>query len=188
MPAAQEKETTPPPAPTAEAEALKKAAGAPVDPKTYLIGTEDILQIRVWREPDLSGPVLVRPDGKITLPLIGDLQASGVTPEKLTAVITEGLSKFVTNPEVMVKVEAVNSKQYFMSGQVQRPGKYPLVVPTTVLEAISIAGDLRDYANAKNILIVRGPKRFKFNYKEVMKGKNLAQNIYLESGDHIFVP
>jgi polysaccharide export outer membrane protein len=190
MPAAQERqqETTPPPKPSAEDEALRKAAGAPVDPKTYLIGAEDILQIKVWREADLSGPVGVRPDGKITLPLIGDLQASGLTPEKLAAVITEGFSKFVTSPEVMVQVAAVNSKKYFVAGEVQRPGSYPLVVPTTVLEAISIAGSLREYANAKNILILRGPKRYKFNYKDVIKGKNLGQNIYLESGDHIIVP
>jgi polysaccharide biosynthesis/export protein len=188
MPAAQENMTSPPPAPPAEVEALRKAAGAPVDPKTYLIGSEDVLQIKVWREADLSGPVGVRPDGKISLPLIGDLQASGLTPEKLAAVITEGLSKFVTNPEVMVQVASVNSKKYFMSGEVQRPGSYPLVVPTTILEAIAIAGSLREYANSKNVLILRGPKRFKFNYKEVIKGKNLAQNIYLESGDHIIVP
>lgn len=188
MPAQERKETTPPPALTAEGEALRKAAGAPVDPKTYLIGAEDILQIKVWREADLSGPVGVRPDGKISLPLIGDLQASGLTPEKLAAIITEGFSKFVTNPEVMVQVASVNSKKYFVSGEVQRPGSYPLVVPTTVLEAIAIAGSLRDYANAKNVLIMRGPKRYKFNYKEVIKGKNLAQNILLESGDHIVVP
>lgn len=188
MPGQERKETTPPPAPTAEGEALRKAAGAPVDPKTYLIGAEDILQIRVWREADLSGPVGVRPDGKISLPLIGDLQASGLTPEKLAAVITEGLSKFVTNPEVMVQVASVNSKKYFISGEVQRPGSYPLVVPTTVLEAIAIAGSLRDYANSKNVLIMRGPKRYKFNYREVIRGKNLGQNIFLESGDHIVVP
>ncbi len=189
MPAAQERqETTPPPAPSAADEALRKAAGAPVDPKTYLIGAEDVLQIKVWREADLSGPVGVRPDGKITLPLIGDVQAGGLTPEKLAAVITEGFSKFVTSPEVMVQVASVNSKKYFMSGEVQRPGSYPLVVPTTVLEAISIAGGLRDYAKAKDILIIRAPKRFKFNYRDVIKGKNLSQDILLENGDHIFVP
>jgi polysaccharide biosynthesis/export protein len=189
MPAAQDRtETSPPPAPTAEGEALRKAAGAPVDPKTYLIGAEDILQVKVWREQDLSGPVGVRPDGKISLPLIGDLQASGLTPEKLAAVITAGFSKFVTNPEVMVQVASVNSKKYFISGEVQRPGSYPLVVPTTILEAIAIAGSLRDYANAKNILIMRGPKRYKFNYRDVVKGRNLGQNIFLESGDHIIIP
>jgi polysaccharide export outer membrane protein len=187
--AAQEKkESAAPPAPSAEEEALKKAVGAPVNPRTYIIGAEDILQIRVWREPDLSGPVGVRPDGKISMPLIGDLQASGLTPEKLAEAIKEGLTKYVTEPEVMVQVASVNSKKYFMSGEVQRPGSYPLVVPTTIAEALAIAGGFRDYADTKKILIMRGPKRYKFNYKDFVKGKNPTQNIPLESGDHIIVP
>ena len=144
--------------------------------------------IRVWREPDLSGPVGVRPDGKISLPLIGELQAAGVTPEKLAEKITEGFSKYVASPEVMVQVASVNSKKYFISGEVMRPGSYPLVVPTTVLEALAIAGGFRDYADRKKIMIMRGPKRYSFNYTEVVKGKNLLQNILLESGDHIIVP
>jgi len=176
------------PASRPEDEALKKAVGAPVDPRTYVIGAEDILMIRVWREPDLSGPVGVRPDGKISLPLIGELQAAGVTPEKLAEKITEGFSKYVASPEVMVQVASVNSKKYFISGEVMRPGSYPLVVPTTVLEALAIAGGFRDYADRKKIMILRGPKRYSFNYTEVVKGKNLLQNILLESGDHIIVP
>jgi len=187
--AAQEKqEPSTPPAPKAEDEALKKAVGAPIDPRTYIIGAEDILQIRVWREPDLSGPVAVRPDGKISMPLIGDLQASGLTPEKLAEAIRGGLTKFVTEPEVMVQVASVNSKKYFLSGEVQRPGSYPLVVPTTIAEALAISGGFRDYADTKNILIMRGPKRYKFNYRDFIKGKNPTQNILLESGDHIVVP
>ena len=144
--------------------------------------------IRVWREPELSGPVGVRPDGKISLALIGELEASGMTPEKLAARITEGFSKFVTSPEVMVQVASVNSKKYFITGEVNRTGSFPLVVPTTILEALAIAGGFREWAKPKDVLILRGPKRFHFNYKEVIKGKNLAQNIYLESGDHIIVP
>ena len=182
----QEREA--PPAPRSEDEALRKAVGAPVDPRTYVIGAEDILMIRVWREPDLSGPVGVRPDGKISLPLIGEVQAAGVTPEKLAEKITEGFSKYVASPEVMVQVASVNSKKYFVSGEVMRPGSYPLVVPTTVLEALAIAGGFRDYADRKKIMILRGPKRYSFNYTEVVKGKNLLQNIQLESGDHIIVP
>ncbi len=188
-PAAQEKkEPSAPPAPAPEEESLKKAVGAPIDPKTYLIGAEDILQIRVWREPDLSGPVGVRPDGKISMPLIGDLQASGLTPEKLAETIKGGLTKYVTQPEVMVQVAAVNSKKYFVSGEVLRPGSYPLVVPTTIAEALAIAGGFRDYADTKSILVMRGPKRYKFNYRDFVKGKNPTQNIPLESGDHIIVP
>ncbi len=183
----QEPQRAPTPAP-AEDEALKKAVGAPIDPKTYVIGPEDILMIRVWREPELSGPVGVRPDGMISLPLLGDVQAGGVTPEKLAARITEGFAKSVVNPEVMVQVASVNSKKYFMTGEVNRPGQFPLVVPTTILEAIAIAGGFREWADKKNILILRGPKRYRFNYSEVVKGKNMTQNIYLESGDHIIVP
>jgi len=184
----KEQQPAAPPAPSAEEEALKKAVGAPIDPRTYIIGAEDILQVRVWREPDLSGPVAVRPDGKISMPLIGDLQASGLTPEKLAGNIREGLIKFVTEPEVMVQVASVNSKKYFLSGEVLKPGSYPLVVPTTIAEALAIAGGFRDYADTKSILIMRGPKRYKFNYRDFVKGKNPTQNILLESGDHIIVP
>jgi polysaccharide biosynthesis/export protein len=167
---------------------LKKTVGAPIDPRTYVIGAEDILMIRVWREADLSGPVGVRPDGMISMPLLGDLQAGGVTPEKLAEKIKEGLAKYVTEPEVMVSVAAVNSKKYFISGEVQRPGSYPLVVPTKISQALAIASGFRDWANAKEILILRGPKRYKFNYKDFTKGKNLGQDIFLENGDHIIVP
>ena len=187
--AAQERKADAPPAAVrATDEDLRKAVGAPIDPTTYVIGPEDVLSIRVWREPELSGPVAVRPDGKISLPLVGDLQAGGVTPEKLAAQIKEVLTKYLTNPEVMASVVTVNSKKYFVSGEVLRPGSYPLVVPTTVLEALSIAGGFRDFANTKRVLILRGPKQFKFNWRDVSRGQNMAQNILLESGDHIIVP
>jgi len=185
----QAQQAAPPPRSSpVDEEALKKAVGAPIDPRTYLIGAEDILMIRVWREPELSGPVGVRPDGMISLPLIGDVQAGGVTPEKLAEKITSGFSKYVTDPEVMVQVASVNSKKYFISGEVNRPGSYPLVVPTTVLEAIAIAGGFREWADKKKILILRGPKRYRFNYNEVVRGKNMIQNMQLESGDHIIIP
>jgi polysaccharide export outer membrane protein len=181
-------EAPPPQQRNADEEALKKAVGAPVDPKTYIIGAEDILMIRVWREPDLSGPVGVRPDGKITLPLIGEVQAGGLTPDQLASKLKELFSKDIKNPEVMVQVATVNSKKYFISGEVNRPGSYPLVLPTTILEAIAIAGGFRDWADKKNIILLRGPKRYRFNYNDVVKGKNLAQNVTLENGDHIIVP
>lgn len=188
LPAQERQEPAPAPGVRAEDEALKKAVGAPVDPKTYVIGAEDILMIRVWREPELSGPVGVRPDGKISLPLIGEIQAGGETPEKLAEEITEGFSKYVHNPEVMVSVAAVNSKKYFISGEVLRPGSYPLVVPTTVLEAIAIAGGFREYAKRRDVLILRGPRRYEFDYRQVLRGRNLEQNLTLENGDHIIVP
>ena len=163
------------------------SVAAPVDPKTYIVGAEDVLQVRIWREPELSGSVVVRPDGKITLPLIGDIEAAGLTPEQLTRKVTEGLSKILNKPEVMVSVISVQSKRYFVSGNVLRAGPTPLVTPTTVLQALSTAG-FRDWAKKNKIIIMRGTQRIKFNYGDVLKGKNLEQNIYLQDGDHIFVP
>lgn len=162
--------------------------GAPIDPKTYIIGPEDSLLIRIWREPDLSGPVMVRPDGRISLQLLNEIQAAGLTPEQLTQKVAEGLSKYMTHPEVSVAVQQVNSKKYFIIGEIQKPGSYPLTIPTTVLEALVNAGGFRDFANTKKIVIMRGPKRFTFNYKDVTKGKHMEQNILLESGDQIIVP
>jgi len=162
--------------------------GAPVDPKSYVIGPEDTLLIRVWREPDLSGQVMVRPDGKISLQLLNELQAAGLTPEQLTQKISDGLLKYMTRPEVSVAVQEVHSKKYFIIGEVQKPGSYPLTIPTTVLEALVNAGGFRDFANTKKIIIMRGTKRFTFNYKDVTKGKHMEQNIMLESGDQIIVP
>lgn len=191
----QERQQETPPAqaeplsPGSELEPLDpNAPAAPVDPNTYKIGPEDQLAIRVWREPEVSGSVIVRPDGKISLPLIGEVQAGGKTPEELRKVITEKLSEFLTQPEVLVQVTAVRSKKYYITGQVLRTGAFPLVVPTTVLEALSMAGGFRDWAHKKKIVILRGNKRLKFNYNEVIKGKNLEQNIYLQDGDHIIVP
>ncbi|MGB9605972.1 MAG: polysaccharide biosynthesis/export family protein [Bryobacteraceae bacterium] len=169
-------------------EPLAEAPPAAVDPRTYVIGPEDILLIRVWREPEHSGLVTVRPDGKITLPLIGDIQAAGLTPDKLDAEITAALSKYINNPDVIVSVQAVRSKRYYVTGEVNRPGAYPLVTPVTVLEALTLAGGFRDFANKKNITILRGNQRFKFNYNEVIKGKKLSQNIVLQNGDYIIVP
>jgi polysaccharide biosynthesis/export protein len=161
---------------------------APIDPRTYVIGPEDVLMIRVWREPELSGQIPVRPDGKISLQLVGEVQASGLTPEQLTNSIAEGLAKYMTRPEVSVGVVSVLSKKYYISGEVQRPGAYPLLVPTTVLQALVNAGGFRDFANTKKITILRGAKRFNFNYKEVLKGKKQEQNILIENGDQIIIP
>jgi polysaccharide export outer membrane protein len=158
------------------------------DGGTYEIGPEDLLLIRVWREPELSGQFPVRPDGFISLPLVNEVQASGLTPEQLAATIAKGLDRYMTQPEVSVAVLQVNSKKYFIIGEIQKPGAYPLTVPTTVLEALVNAGGFRDFANPKKIVVMRGNERFKFNYKEVIAGKKLEQNILLESGDQIIVP
>jgi polysaccharide biosynthesis/export protein len=161
---------------------------APVDPNSYIIGPEDVLAIRVWRENDLSTGVVVRPDGKITIPLAGDLQAAGLTPVQLTAKVTEAYSKFLNRPEVNVSVQSVQSRKYFITGKVSRPGAIALVSPTTVLDAITMAGGLQDFAKKSKIVIMRGPERLKFNYNEVIKGKNPQQNIFLQPGDYVVVP
>ena len=164
-----------------------EGTGAPVDPRSYVIGPEDILFIRVWREPDFTGPVPVRPDGIITMPLVGDLQAGGLTPDRLSAQLTEALSAIIVKPEVTIQIQQVNSKKFYVTGEVNRPGMYPLVVPTRAFDALNNAGGFRDFASQKDIVIVRGDKRIKFNYKDVVKGKKLEQNIFLESGDTILV-
>lgn len=171
-----------------ESKSTPDAPSAPVDPSSYIIGAEDQLRVRVWREPDVSGDVTVRPDGKITLPLVGEIQAAGRTPQALAQTLTEKLSEFLNRPEVMVEVRAVRSKKYYITGQVNKTGAFPLTVPTTVLEALSGAGGFQQWAKKKKIVILRGNKRFKFNYNEVIEGRNLQQNIYLENGDHIIVP
>lgn len=160
---------------------------APVDPKSYVIGAQDVLGIKVWREPELSGSMSVRPDGKITLPLVGDIDAAGFTPEALTVRVAEALGKILNKPEVTISVLSVQSKRYFLSGKVGRSGAVPLVVPTTMLQALSAAG-LGEWAKKSKIIIMRGTQRIKFNYDEVIKGKKLEQNIFLQDGDHIYVP
>ncbi|MCX6592550.1 MAG: polysaccharide biosynthesis/export family protein [Acidobacteria bacterium] len=161
---------------------------AAVDPSSYVIGAEDVVSISVWREPELSRLYVVRPDGKLSMPLGGDIVAAGVTPAVLNERVIAALSEFMTKPEVMVEIRQVNSKRYYISGEVGRAGPYPLVTPVTMLEALSLAGGLRDFANKKKIVIMRGDERIKFNYAEVIKGKKMEQNIQLKPGDHIIVP
>ena len=160
---------------------------APVDPKTYRIGPEDVVSIMVWREKEMSGMFVVRPDGRITLPLAGEIMVSELTPEQVQSKVVELYSKFINKPEVSVSLARVGSKKYYLVGQVMRTGTFPLVVPINVLEAINSAGGFQEYANKKKVIILRGDKQLKFNYAEVIKGKNMAQNIQVEHGDHIIV-
>jgi polysaccharide export outer membrane protein len=183
-PAQEEKPQEQPPPKTEEL----PAAAAPVDPKTYVIGIQDVISVRVWRERELSGDFVVRPDGKISMPLAGEIEADGLTPDQLKARIVAALETYMNRPEVTLEVRQVNSKRFYMSGEINRPGAYVIISPTTVLEAISNAGGLRDFANGKKIVIMRGNERLKFNYKEVIKGKNMEQNILLQPGDHIIIP
>ncbi|HWR52236.1 MAG TPA: polysaccharide biosynthesis/export family protein [Bryobacteraceae bacterium] len=179
-------------APKAESPAgltAPSALPASVDPNKFDLGAEDVIYVRVWREPDLTGIHVVRPDGNITMPLIGEIKAAGQTPMKLASQIADQLGKeYMKDPQVTVAVQQVRSKRYYVSGEVMRPGAYPLVVPTTVFEALTLAGGFREFANKKKITIIRGAERLKFNYNDVVKGKNLSQNIEIENGDTINVP
>jgi polysaccharide export outer membrane protein len=164
------------------------APGAAVDTKTFKVGPQDILKIIVWREQDFTGLYTVHSDGKITLPLVGDIRAGGLTADEIQSNVTAALGKLIQKPNVTVTVQQVLSQKYYMDGEITRPGEYQLSAPTTVLEAISIAGGLREFANSKKIYILRGDQRIRFNYKDVIKGKNIDQNVYLQSGDHVIVP
>jgi polysaccharide export outer membrane protein len=166
---------------------LKIPGAAPVDTKTYLIGAEDVIFVKVWRDNDVSGQFLVRPDGRISVPLIGDVTATDRTPEQLEKDISDRLAKFIKDPQVNVGILSVGSKKYYILGEVNHPGAFPLVVPTNVLEALVNAGGFRDFANQTKILILRGDKHFTFNYKQVTRGKKSEQNILLEPGDKIIV-
>jgi polysaccharide export outer membrane protein len=161
---------------------------APVDLGKYQIGSEDLLFIRVWREPDFTLPVAVRPDGKITMPLIGEVPASGQTPLQLTATLKQLLTQYLNNPDVNVFVTEVRSKKFYIDGEMNRPGSFALVTPTSVLEALSRGGGFREFANTRKIRVLRGGEVRHFNYKDVTKGKHLEQNIAVENGDHIIVP
>ncbi len=169
------------------------ATGAKPHDDAYIIGVDDLLAINVWKEPDISRSVPVRSDGKISLPLMGELQASGETPHQLEVAITEKLKNYISEPEVTVIVQEIRSQKFNILGQVQRPGSYPLTNSTTVLDAIAIAGGFKDFAKQKNIYVLRQTPdgketRLSFNYKSVIKGKDPAQNIRLQPRDTIVIP
>lgn len=158
----------------------------------YIIGGQDVLDISVWKEPDLTRSVPVRPDGKISLPLLNDVQAAGLTPTQLANQITESLKKFITNPQVTVIVSAINSQRVYILGEVNRAGAYPLLPQMTVLQALSSAGGFTQFANPKKIYVMRAENgkqtKYPFNYNEVIKGKDADQNIILKPGDTIVIP
>jgi polysaccharide biosynthesis/export protein len=182
---------TPPPASPAPSATSVPAVAAALPPE-YLIGSEDVLSIIFWRDKEMSSEVSVRPDGMISLPLLNDVHAAGLTPQQLQERIVEESKKFVEDPSVTVVVKAINSRKVFITGEIGKPGPYPLTGPTTVLQLIAVAGGLRDYARGDKIAIMRvengKPVSYRFNFKEVMKKKNLKQNIELKPGDTIIVP
>jgi polysaccharide biosynthesis/export protein len=162
------------------------------DDPDYMIGPEDVLDVSVWKEPDLSRAVPVRPDGKISLPLLNDVQAAGITPSQLAVQITDRLGKYMTNPQVTVIVTQINSQRVYILGEVARAGAYSLLPGMTVLQAVSDAGGFTAYANQKKIYLLRhdGGKdeKFFFNYKDVLAGRHPEQDLQLKPGDTIVVP
>jgi polysaccharide export outer membrane protein len=175
--------------PTAGAEGVRQSATS--DPN-YVIGAQDVLDISVWKEPDLSRQVPVRPDGKISLPLLNDVQASGMTPTQLAAQITSGLGKYINSPQVTVIVSQINSQRIYILGEVGRAGAYVMLPGMTVLQALSNAGGFTAFSNQKGIYVLRQEngkqQKYFFNYKEVISGKKVEQNIELKAGDTIVVP
>jgi polysaccharide export outer membrane protein len=165
--------------------------GMPVS-ESYVIGPEDVLSIHVWKEEAFSRTVPVRMDGKISLPLIDDVQAAGYTARQLKEVLTNKLKEFVENPNVSVTVAEANSFKVFISGQVRSPGVYRLRSETSLLQFIPMVGGFTDWANQKKILIIRREggqeKRFTVNYKKIVSGKDPDSNIILKTGDTIIVP
>jgi polysaccharide biosynthesis/export protein len=164
---------------------ITTAAGSP-----YVIGPDDVLAVNVWKEPELSRSVLVRPDGRITLPLLKDLEASGSTPGQLQARIEKGLSEYISEPSVTVIVQEAKSHKFNILGAVQKPGSYTLTGPMTVLDAIALAGGFREWAKMKSIYILRvgakGQQKLPFNYKQVISGK--TADTQLELRDTVVVP
>jgi polysaccharide biosynthesis/export protein len=179
-----------PPVPPVTGPASATASGAPL-PADYVIGPEDVLTILFWRDKDLSADAVVRPDGKITLPLLNDLQAAGLTPEQLKDAVEEAASKYVADPTATVIVKEIRSRKVYVLGQVLKPGTVPLASEMTVLQLIAEVGGLQEYANKRDITIIRSEngreRRFKFNYNEVVQGRRLEQNILLKPGDTVVV-
>jgi polysaccharide export outer membrane protein len=160
--------------------------------RLYTIGPQDVLRIDVWKEPEISRSTPVRPDGRISLPLLNDVQAAGLTPTQLANVITEGLKKYVTNPQVTVGVTEINSRRVYVTGEVLKPGAFPLQAGMTVLQALTSSGGFTQFAKIKGIYVLRTEdgKQVKhpFNYKDVVSGKHPELNILIQPGDVIVVP
>ncbi|MFZ0662799.1 MAG: polysaccharide biosynthesis/export family protein [Acidobacteriaceae bacterium] len=166
-------------------------SGAPGS-RVYIIGNDDLLAINVWKEPDLTRSIPVRSDGKISLPLVGEIQAAGKTPMQLGQQIAARLRSYVAEPYVTVMVEQINSKKFNILGQVAKPGTYSLTQASTIVDAIALAGGFKDFAKRKDIYVLRqnpdgSVSRLAFNYKKFLKGKDPAQNIRLQPNDTIAV-
>jgi len=188
---AQDDSEAPPPAKPAKDAAPETRPALPEIPSDYVIGADDTLHISVWKEPELSATLPVRSDGKISLPLLNDVPASGLTPMQLADSITQKLKKYISDPRVTVVVTAMNSRRIFVTGEVVHPGAMPLLPHMTMLQALASAG-FTQFANVKKIYLLRTENgqqtKMPFNYKEVVKGDSPEQNIFLKPGDTIVVP
>jgi len=177
--------------PTGSVDTKVTAPDQATQPTEYVVGDGDVLHINVWKESEISQTVVVRPDGNISLPLVGDVVVAGLSPRQIQQLLTEKLKNILTNPKVTVSVAEVRSKMVYITGEVGKPGAYPVALPLNVLQLIARAGGLNEFANRKNIYILRGAdkkNRLHFNYKEVVKGKNSDQNVILQPGDTVVVP
>jgi polysaccharide export outer membrane protein len=159
---------------------------------SYIIGPEDVLQIHVWKHPNLSVTVPVRSDGKISMPLINDILAAGLSPQNLTDNIAERLKKYIENPTVSVILESINSLKISVSGNVNAPGVYKIGPEISLVDALSLAGGLRDFADSENIRIIRKvngtDKIYRVNYDLILSGEDINQNIILYPSDSVIVP
>ena len=168
------------------------AAGQIATPSDFVIGESDVLNVNVWKEPEISQTVVVRPDGKISLPLLGEVLVSGLTPVQTQTLLANKLQSILTNPQVTVTVTEIRSRVVFITGEVVKPGAYPLLVPTTILQLITNASGLGQFANKKGIFVLRTvdgkQQKFSFNYSQVIKGEKQEQNILLHPGDTVVVP
>ena len=187
---------TKPPAVQAQAPAGAQAQTVPTTgiqpPAGYIIGARDVLSVIFWRDKDMSADVSVRPDGMISLPLINEVKAEGLTPDQLRDQVAQLAARYIADPTVSIVVREINSRQVFITGEVNKPGAYSLMMPTSVMQLISLAGGLREYAKTKDIVILRTESgkqtAIPFNYKDVMNRKKLTQNILLQPGDTVIVP
>jgi polysaccharide export outer membrane protein len=178
-------------APSASAATAPGSSAADL-PRDYVIGSDDVLEVKFWKDATLSREVIVRPDGKIALELLSELQAAGLTPQELQGAILTEAEKKMVEPNVTVIVKQINSRRVFITGMVEKPGVYPITSTMTVLQLISIAGGLKDFAKKKDIVVMRqdkgAPLAYPFNYDDILKGRRLGQNILLRPGDTVVVP
>lgn len=176
----------------ADAKGPQGASRQVATPSDFVIGESDVLNINVWKEPEISQSVVVRPDGKISLPLIGEVLVSGLTPVQVQSLLANKLQSILTSPQVTVTVTEIRSRMVSITGEVVKPGAYPLLTPTSVLQLITNAGGLGQFANKKHIFVLRTvdgkQERLAFNYSQVIKGEKPEQNIMLHPGDTVVVP